>query len=227
MRKPEQVIEGVYIVGGPQITDERDCCVYLIDGGTELALVDAGLGYSTRAIGENIEKLGLDKSLLKYVVVTHGHIDHIGGLYYFQEQGAQVVCHELDVDAVSGGKPELTAAWYYGVDYRSVTVDGLLKGEMQDVVVGKTVLHCLHTPGHTPGGISPYLDAGEARILFGQDIHGPFNPSWGSNMEQWRESMRKLINLNADILFEGHFGIYKPADKVRDYIRYYLDYHSS
>ncbi len=80
MRKPEQVIEGVYIVGGPQITDERDCCIYLIDGGTELALVDAGLGYSTRAILENIEKLGLDKSLLKYVVVTHGHIDHIGGL---------------------------------------------------------------------------------------------------------------------------------------------------
>lgn len=92
----------------------------------------------------------------------------------------------------------------------------------------RTVLHCLHTPGHTPGGISPYLDVKGTRILFDQDIHGPgpFDPSWGSNKELWRDSMRKLINLNADILCEGHFGIYKPADKVRDYIEYYLDYHS-
>ncbi|AGL01220.1 hypothetical protein [Desulfoscipio gibsoniae] len=42
--------EGMYIVGGPQITDERDCCLYLMDGGTEPALVDAGLCYSIRAI---------------------------------------------------------------------------------------------------------------------------------------------------------------------------------
>lgn len=69
-------------------------------------------------------------------------------------------------------------------------------------------------------------DINGARILFGQDIHGPFDPSWGSNMKLWRDSMRKLINLNADILCEGHFGIYKPAEKVRDYIEYYLDYHS-
>ncbi len=38
--------------------------------------------------------------------------------------------------------------------------------------------------------------------------------------------MRKLINLNADILCEGHFGIYKPAEKVRSYIEHYLEQHS-
>ncbi len=227
MNKPEQVAEGVYIVGGPQITDGRDCCVYLVDGGTELALVDTGLGYSTRAILGNIEKLSLDNSLLKYIIVTHGHIDHIGGLHYFhQERGAQVVCHELDSSAVSGDNPKLTAAWYYRVNYRHVPVDRLLTGDTEDVVVGNTVLHCLHTPGHTPGGISPYLDVKGTRILFGQDIHGPFDPSWGSNMKLWRESMRKLINLKADILCEGHFGIYQPANKVRNYIEYYLSQHS-
>lgn len=226
MKKPERVAEGVYIVVGPQITDGRDCCVYLVDGGTELALVDAGLGYSSRSILENIEKLGLDKSLLKYIIVTHGHIDHIGGLSYFRELGAQVVCHQLDCKAVSEGKPELTAAWYYRVNYRPVQVDIVLKGDLQDVVVGNRALHCLHTPGHTPGGISPYLDVNGARILFGQDIHGPFDSSWGANMKLWRESMRKLINLNADILCEGHFGIYKPAEEVRKYIEYYLGYYS-
>lgn len=226
MNKPAQIAEGVYIVGGPQITDERDCCVFLLDGGTELALVDAGLGYSTRAIVDNIKKLGLDISLLKYVIATHGHIDHIGGLHYFQELGAQVVCHELEYNAIAKGNSELTAAWYYRVSYRPVQVDILLKGDMQNLTVGNMVLHCLHTPGHTPGGISPYLDVSGSRVLFGQDIHGPFDPSWGSDMKLWRDSMRKLMELNADILCEGHFGIYKPAEKVRDYIEYYLDYHS-
>ncbi|KAF1084449.1 Metallo-beta-lactamase L1 precursor [Sporotomaculum syntrophicum] len=226
MGKPERVAEGVYIVGGPQITEGRDCCVYLVDGGSELALVDTGLGYTTRTILTNMEKLGLNPALLKYVIVTHGHIDHIGGLRYFQERGAQVICHELESDAVTGGNSKLTAASYYRVNYRGVPVDKLLTGELQEVLVGNTVLHCLHTPGHTPGGISPYLDVKGTRILFGQDIHGPFDSSWGSNMKHWRESMGKLIALKADILCEGHFGIYQPAVKVRSYIEYYLSQHS-
>ena len=83
-------------------------------------------------------------------------------------------------------------------------------------------LICLHTPGHTRGGISVYVDIGDVRVLFGQDIHGPFNKEWGSDMNQWRNSMQTLLNLEADILCEGHFGIYQPASAVRNYIEGYL-----
>jgi len=88
--------------------------------------------------------------------------------------------------------------------------------------VGTMTLHCPLTPGHTPGGISPYLDLKGTRILFGQDIHGPFDPSWGSDMDQWRDSMKKLLALKADILCEGHFGVYQPASQVQNNIEYYL-----
>lgn len=64
-------------------------------------------------------------------------------------------------------------------------------------------------PRHTPGGISPYLDIKGTRILFGRDIQGPSDPSCGSEMEQWRESMKKLLELKSDILCEGYFGVYK------------------
>lgn len=222
MRKPFKVFDRVYMVGGPEITDDRDCCVYLVDGGEELALVDAGVGDSCRAIFDNIRILGLDPALLKYVVATHGHIDHIGGLHYFQSKGAKVVCHELEKGAVAEGRPELTGAWYYGVKYQPVTVDVLLSGACPALSVGDVKLHCLLTPGHTPGGISPYLDIRATRILFGQDIHGPFDPSWGSDMEQWRESMKLLLELRADILCEGHFGVYQPASRVKENIEYYL-----
>ncbi|MCL6477691.1 MAG: MBL fold metallo-hydrolase [Peptococcaceae bacterium] len=226
MQNPFQIFNRVYLVGGPEVTDERDCCIYLVDGGSELALIDAGLGFSCGAIMDNIKKLGLDESLLKYVIATHGHIDHVGGLHYFQSRGARVACHELETGAVSEGKSELTADWYYKVKYRPVPVDIVLSGGMESITIGNLVLHCPHTPGHTPGGISPYVDIGGTRILFGQDIHGPFDPSWGSDMEKWEASMRKLLDLKADILCEGHFGVYRPASGVQEYIKHYLDLHT-
>ncbi len=124
--------------------------------------------------------------------------------------------------AIQEGLPHLTAASWYGVDYQKVVVDRVLKGRQEKVMAGNMELVCLHTPGHTAGGISVYVDIGGLRILFGQDIHGPFNKEWGSDMKQWRNSMQVLLDLEADILCEGHFGIYQPAQAVRKYIEGYL-----
>lgn len=155
MQQPGKIHECVYLVGGPELTDRRDCCVYLIDGRSELALIDTGLGYSVQAILNNIKKLGLDSSLLKYVVATHGHIDHIGGLHQFQALGAKVVAHELEYDAIARGLSRLTAESYYRVQYQPVSIDLLLRGEEDDLTVGDLTLHCPFTPGHTPGGLAP------------------------------------------------------------------------
>ena len=61
------------------------------------------------------------------------------------------------------------------------------------------------------------------RVLFGQDIHGPYVPEWGADPARARTSLGKLIELGADILCEGHFGIYQPADRVKKYIEGYLE----
>ncbi len=47
--KPHEIIKGIFIVGGPEITDSRDGCVYLIDLG-ELVLIDSGAGWSADKI---------------------------------------------------------------------------------------------------------------------------------------------------------------------------------
>ena len=57
-------------------------------------------------------------------------------------------------------------------------------------------------PRTYPGSIAVYVDIGGQRVLFGQDIHGPFMKEWGSDLAQWKQSM-KLLALNADILCEG------------------------
>ncbi|WP_054694770.1 MBL fold metallo-hydrolase [Syntrophomonas palmitatica] len=222
MKKAVKICPHIYQVGGSTLSASEDCCVYLIENEGEGVLIDAGAGKGSQRILDNIKSLGLSLQAVKYIILTHGHIDHVGGLKYLQEQtGAQVVCHHLELPAIQDGEPKLTAAALYGMKYDGVNVDIVLHGD-DGVHLGNLQIYCPHTPGHTVGGISPYIDIAGQRILFGQDIHGPFSSQWGSDMKQWRDSMRKLLALEADILCEGHFGIYQPAAEVKRYIEGYL-----
>ncbi len=133
------------------------------------------------------------------------HIDHIGSAPFFKKQyGAKILIHELDAPAVEKGDSRKTAANWYGTTFPPTAVDRKHKGEYEILTFGGETLHCLHTPGHTPGSISLYLDRAGKRVLFGQDIHGPFHKDFESDIDVWKKSMRKLLDLNADILCEGH-----------------------
>ena len=94
MRQPYQIWRDVYAIGGPDITDPEDCCVYLIDGG-ELALIDAGAGESFDTLVDNILSLGFNPENLKTVIASHAHIDHLGSLYQLRQRfGARIIAHE-------------------------------------------------------------------------------------------------------------------------------------
>jgi len=197
-----------------------DCCVYLIDVG-ELILIDSGGGRSFDRLVDNILALGLAAERISRVVVTHCHIDHIGSLARFkQKYGAKIIAHELDAKAIETGKG--SGARLYGVGYKPCHVDVRLQGAEQKLVFGGQEFTALHIPGHTQGSIALYTDMGGKRILFGQDIHGPYEAMWGGEPEKAIISLQKLIDLKADILCEGHFGIYQPASEVKDYIEGYL-----
>jgi glyoxylase-like metal-dependent hydrolase (beta-lactamase superfamily II) len=220
--KAKEVTESIYQVGGADITDPRDCAVYLLDLG-ELVLIDAGAGPSYEEIVRNIEGLGLKPDKLKTVILTHCHIDHIGGAPQFREAfGAQIIMHQLDAEAVEQGDDRMTAASWYNLSFPPLPVDVKLQKEGERLHFGEQEITCLHTPGHTPGSLSVYLDRGGKRILFGQDIHGPFSEDFGSDLAAWRRSMERLLALEADILCEGHFGVYQPKENVAKYIGHYL-----
>ena len=80
----------------------------------------------------------------------------------------------------------------------------------------------MHIPGHTPGSISLYADTGGKRILFGQDIAAPLLEEFDCDMAAWRRSMEELLALKADVLCDGHSGIYQPARAVAAYIRHFI-----
>jgi glyoxylase-like metal-dependent hydrolase (beta-lactamase superfamily II) len=151
-------------------------------------------------------------------------VDHSGGAHLFQKRfGAKLVMHEQDAKAVQDGDIRMTAAQWYGLQFEPTPVDVKLSGPEQALTFGSDSIVCLHTPGHTPGSISLYLDRAGKRFLFGQDIHGPFHPDFGSDLVAWRRSMERLLALEADVLCEGHFGVYEPKERVAAYIEHYLE----
>jgi glyoxylase-like metal-dependent hydrolase (beta-lactamase superfamily II) len=207
------------MVGGADLSHPYDCSVYLVDGGREMVLIDAGAGEGYELIVDNIRSLGLRPEKLKAVIATHSHIDHIGALRQFREEfGVQVVAHGLDREAIETGTG--SGAEYYGVSYQPCKVDVILRGTEETVPCGHHDLKVIHIPGHTPGSIAVYLDVG-TRVLFGQDVHGPYFLK-GSNTEQAKISLRRLADLDADVLCEGHFGVYQPKEEVRRYIEGHL-----
>ena len=221
MKQPFRVWQDIYLVGSADTSHAYDCCIYLIKS-SELLLIDSGAGLSFEEIAGNIERLGFEPKNIKAVLATHAHIDHIGSLHKFQERyKSQIVAHELDAEAIESGVG--VAAEAYGVDYLPCTIDIRLAGDEQTLKFGNHKLNIVHIPGHTPGSIAAYVDIDGKRVLFGQDIHGPYLPEWGADREMAAASLQKLIDLKADILCEGHFGVYQPAEEVRRYIEYYLD----
>ncbi len=219
--RPSEIVKNIFIVGGPDITDGRDGCVYLINLG-ELMLIDTGAGWSVEKIINNINEIGLDCRKLSRILLTHCHIDHVGGAPEIRRRfGSKIFVHQLDAPALEHGDPVLTAANWYQTSFPPTPIDVKFSLNEETLDIGDQKVICIHTPGHTPGSICIYLDKDGKRILFAQDLHGPILKEFGSNLEDYGRSTKKLLDLHADILCEGHFGIYMTKKDVRNYILSY------
>ena len=205
---PIRITRRTSCLGGPNITDPDDCFIYLVDLESHKVLIDAGLGRSTDRILSNLNQLGLQNHSIDLIVLTHEHADHVGGAAPLRDRcKAKIAAHEKAIPAIRQGNPKATAADMYGITIPPTPVDISLTGDAGSVPVGDGRLHFLHTPGHTPGSIVLYYRDGDRRVLFGQDLHGPFNRAWGSSIKQWRTSLNLVLALEADILCEGHMGV--------------------
>ncbi len=222
MSAPFRVIDSIYMVGSSEVSDSMDCCIYLVDAG-ELVLIDTGAGKSAGRVVDNIQAMGLMPEKLSTIIITHAHIDHIGSLYALKTKyNAKVIAHEADAQAIESGKK--VGAEYYGVKYRTCKVDIKLQGESSNFKIGAFEFQFLHIPGHTPGSVVVILnDVGGEKVLFGQDIHGPYHPMWGGEPLKAIKSLEKLREIRADILCEGHYGVIRPAEEVDEFISEYID----
>lgn len=183
------------------------------------ALIDPG--WEVDALMGSIKKNKLD---LKYIFVTHGHIDHYYGIPTVKKQfpDAKVCMHRDDYrdiftavqwirenygqewmdDANSNPKTKL----YMDFDNHLIGVPEVFFEDNQAFVLGDLKLKTIHTPGHSPGGVC--FHAGN--VLFTGDVLfyrsvGRIDTQHGSREEQIK-SVRKLYRMFPDstIVFPGH-----------------------
>ena len=159
-----------------QITDPsgrslpRFVYVYMIYG-REITLIDSGVASSAGIIPEYLRNTGRNPEEISLMILTHGHPDHIGAAQAIKEiSGCSVAAHGTDRVWIENPDQQLKdrpVPGFYSLVKGSVRVDRILNEG--DVLYLEPEMHLevLHTPGHSPGSISLWMQ--EEGVLFSGD----------------------------------------------------------
>jgi glyoxylase-like metal-dependent hydrolase (beta-lactamase superfamily II) len=223
MGRATHITDEIFQVGGGTLTSFEDAAVYLVNFEGHAAVIDSGCGHAGAKLLDNIESCGVKLSDIVYLLLTHCHYDHAGGAAFLKEATAcRVVAHDLDADFIESGDSKVSAASWYNASLSPVTVDRRLTLTREHIVLGDRVIEALHIPGHSPGSVAYLTESQGLRVLFGQDVHGPLAQSLLSNEKHYFQSLELLVSLEADILCEGHYGVYMGKKEVARFIRSFL-----
>ncbi len=119
---------------------------------------DALLIDCTCSVDEIISKIKEKKLNLKYILLTHGHFDHVYCLSKIKEKFPQVISfiNKDDLELLNQVETQCLMA---GVDQIKVPcVDGLLDENTKNLKIGNTEIKVIKTPGHTKGGVCYLID---------------------------------------------------------------------
>jgi glyoxylase-like metal-dependent hydrolase (beta-lactamase superfamily II) len=153
-----QATEPFRIAGNLYYVGTYDLASYLIVTEKGNILINTGLANSLSIIKENIKALGFDYKSIKILLLTQAHFDHLGAMAEIKkETGAKLYVDEKDANALeTGGKLDYELG-KYGISFKPVKPDVLLKNN-DKIKLGSTTLTMLHHPGHTKGSCSFIFD---------------------------------------------------------------------
>ena len=204
----------------------------------EAVLVDAGFPGQLEQLREEVERAGLSLDRLTRLIVTHQDIDHIGGISALLalNDRIEVLAHEQERPYVVGEKrliklsPERMAQLAERLsslpeERRTTTIEAFTNARARvdrTLADGERLPYCggivvVHTPGHTPGHISLYLEssrvlvAGDALNVSDGRLIGPI-PQLTPDVDQATSSLRKLASYEIETIVCYHGGPYTAGD---------------
>lgn len=184
---------------------ETNCYILGDEKTREAVVIDPGEDF------EEIDKqLRASELKVRHIVLTHGHFDHTNALAQLKkETGAEVLIHAEDAPMLAPSGEAQPFLMNSGAN--PCPADGTLK-EGDKIQFGEITLEVLHTPGHTPGGISLVTD----KMIFTGDalFCGSIGRTdlAGGSLEQLIDSIKtKLLTRGDDyLIYPGH----GPASSV-------------
>lgn len=209
------------IIGNIHYVGTNGLASYLITTPEGHVLIDTGLPEANPQIKGSIAKLGFKVADIKYLLNTHAHFDHTGGLAELkQETGAQLVAGERD-------KPLLEGGYYPGQEntaelkFQPVKVDRTVK-EGDTVSLGGVTLTAHATPGHSPGCTSWTLnvkdgDSTRSAIIFCSGSVAlnrlVSNPTHPGIVEDYKKTFAWARDYKVDVFLAPHPEMYGMHEK--------------
>ena len=195
--KPFQVFGNTWFVGLKQAS------THLIDTGDGLILLDSGYQESLYYVLDSIYQCGFLPYDIKYIIHSHGHIDHAAATRALVElTGAETFIGENDREMVNGTRPELTWGPEYNMAFNGTFEPDHLLKDGDKIALGDVVIDCAATPGHTAGTFSFFWDIkDEGKIYRAGTMGGAGINSMASSYlkkydlppEQWRGAFGSSI----------------------------------
>ena len=215
-----QLTERIWIVGsgryGFGLTHHSDSHIYLVDGGSEIALIDAGAGLGSDAVVARIERTGRARDRVRQLFVTHAHADHAGGAGPLRESLSLDVHASAEVARILRAGDEKAASvdigkaqGTYDPDYQYAATPA---SELQDgerIQVGEVAVEAIETPGHSVGHMAYLVHDGSRTDLFTGDtlLFGGrivLQNTWDCNLRTHLDSLKRLGEHRFEGLFPGH-----------------------
>lgn len=202
---------------------------FLIESSDGYALVDGGMAEDREKMDELLSSRGVSYDQIKLLIVTHGHVDHVGYLAYVKERsGAPVICHSAAKQVLeSGGSEPVIARNFPGRLLNRISPEWELEPLPVDVVFdrefdlaaygidGKLV----STPGHTEGSLTIVLNSGD--ILVGDKFRGKTGKlSLGMFYEDKSvliDSLKMIASFEGERLHMSH-GAVTTNEDLKDFI---------
>jgi metallo-beta-lactamase class B len=189
-------------------------------------LIDGGLPQSAELIVKNIAQLGFSIKDVKWLLNSHAHFDHVGGLAALQRMsGATVAASPDSAQAMRLGNALANdpQAGFGDTMKFPIISDTKIIADGDSIILGNNVVTAIFTPGHSPGGTSwswPSCEAGKCiNIVFADSLNSVSDDSYQFSahpdyLASFQKSITSVRNLKCDILISAHPSVSDVFEKA-------------